>query len=47
MKALCVMAQILIVIGIVGMWVTLGKPVWLFFMALSVISIIAFFIMGG
>jgi len=46
-KTISVMAQIILVIGIVGMWVTLGKALWLFFMAISVISIIVYFITGG
>ena len=41
-----VTTQILITIGIIGMWVTLGKAIWLFFMALSVIAIVVNLING-
>ena len=41
------MAQIILVVGVVGMWVTLGKAIWLFFMVISVGAIIVFFIIGG
>lgn len=41
-----VITQIILVIGIVGMWVTLGKEIWLFFMIISVISIIVYIVNG-
>ena len=41
-----VITQIIFVIGIVGMWVTLGKAIWLFFMIISVIAIIVNLLIG-
>lgn len=46
-KTLSIMAQILLLVGVAGMWASLGNAIWLFFVIISIGAIIVVFVTEG